>query len=221
MLYILTRVPGGDDFVRGDDINWKWNKRIKSLEFLLCLTLCSFHHWAQSFPSNVIKKVFKRKRQYSVVVIGLGNDAGYPGSNPVDGCMYKSICRSMNCIQYMNYCIFLYMLVWIFLVRSCLFFCYIQRQGPESFFCPATLLTNEGLVQSANQRSVWQGGIVMAGEFPCRIWLSHAKCDGLEMYPSSLHWIGKSTLQWWNCAWLLSPGPSVYWHFSERYMTRS
>jgi hypothetical protein len=32
-----------------------------------------------------------------------------------------------------------------------LIFCYIQRQGPECFFCPAPLLTNEGLFQLANQ----------------------------------------------------------------------
>ncbi len=103
------------------------------------------------------------------------------------------------CTVHVNNGIFLYILVWIFLVQSCLFFCYIQ--------CPPTLLTNEGLVQSANQRSVWRdGGIwltgaasrVMAGEFPCCIWLLHAKCGGLEKNPSSLHWIGKSAYELWN-----------------------
>jgi hypothetical protein len=108
-----------------------------------------------------------------------------------------------------------------------LIFCYIQCRGPEWFFCPATLLTNEGLVQSANQRLVWRhGGIwiawaasrVSAGKFPYCIWLLHAKCGGLEKYPSALHWIRKSTFELLNCAWLLSPGPSGYRHFPEQYM---
>ncbi len=43
------------------------------------------------------KILYQKKRQYSVVVIGLGSDAGHPGSNPVDGCTYKSICRTMYC----------------------------------------------------------------------------------------------------------------------------
>ncbi len=38
------------------------------------------------------------------------------------------------------------------------------------------------------------------------IWLLHAKCGGLEKYPSSLHWIRKSAYELWNCAWLLSVG---------------
>jgi hypothetical protein len=50
----------------------------------------------------------QRKRQYRVVVIGLRSDVGNPGSNPVDGCTYKSICKS---IYYIYECIYLYMLV--------------------------------------------------------------------------------------------------------------
>ena len=64
-------------------------------------------------------------------------------------------------------------------------------------------------------------GRVRTGKCHWHIWLWHAKCGGLEKYPSSLHWIGKSTYELWNCAWLLSPGPSVNWHFFERYMTWS
>jgi hypothetical protein len=138
------------------------------------------------------------------VVTGLGSGAGDLSSNPGDGLSTYIKVYVYMCTVHVNNGIFMYlcMLVWIFLLRSCLFFFYIQ--------CPATLL-----VQSANQRSVWRdGGIwltgaasrVIAVEYPCCIWLSHAKCGGLEKYPSSLHWIGKSAYELWNCAWLLSPG---------------
>jgi hypothetical protein len=61
---------------------------------------------------------------------------------------------------------------------------------------------NEGLVQPANERPVCcAGGIwitravgrVRTGE--CLWNIVHAKCGGLENYPSSLHWIGKSTYE--------------------------
>jgi hypothetical protein len=63
---------------------------------------------------------------------------------------------------------------------------------------------NEGLVQPANERPVCcAGGIwitravgrVRTGECLWNIGLLHAKCGGLENYPSSLHWIGKSTYE--------------------------
>ncbi len=120
------------------------------------------------------------------------------------------------------------MFVWIFLVKSCIFFCYIQCRGQSVFFCPAALLTNEGLVPSANQRSVWRdsgiwiawaAGRVNAGEFLCHIWLPQAKCCWLEKYPSALHWIGESIFELWNFAWLLSPGLSGKRNFPERDIT--
>ncbi len=86
------------------------------------------------------------------MVIGLGSNAGNPGSNPVDGFTYKSMCRSMYC---------LYELLHIFIYACVNFSCsimlnFLLHTAPRArmFFCPATLLTNEGLVQSANQRSV-------------------------------------------------------------------
>ncbi len=38
-------------------------------------------------------------------------------------------------------------------------------------------------------------GRVRTGECHWHIWLWHAKCGGLEKYPSSLHWIGKSAYE--------------------------
>jgi len=119
------------------------------------------------------------------------------------------------------------MCVYSLVVLSCLFFAIILMK-PTVVICPDTPLANESLVQSANERSVWRdGGIwitpaagrVNAGEFLCHIWLPQAKCCWLEKYPSSLHWIGESIFELWNCAWLLSPGPSGKRHFPEQYMT--
>jgi hypothetical protein len=119
------------------------------------------------------------------------------------------------------------MCVYSLVVLSCLFFATILMK-PTVVICPDTPLANESLVQSANERSVWRdGGIwitpaagrVNAGEFLCHIWLPQAKCCWLEKYPSSLHWIGESIFELWNCAWLLSPGPSGKRHFPEQYMT--
>jgi len=103
------------------------------------------------------KKVLQEEEtvQYRVVVIGLGNDAGNPGSIPVGGYTYKSICRSMYCIdEFIAY--FYICLCEFFLFDHAYFFATYSAKGQNVFFCPAlaTLLTNEGLVQSANQRSV-------------------------------------------------------------------
>ncbi len=154
------------------------------------------------------------------MVIGLVSDAGEPSSNPVGGCKCIRVhVRMCNCVLYTWMIAYFYRcLCEFFLFHHAYFFVPYSAEGQNDFF-PSYPSNEWGYTSSpvANQRSVWRdGGIwiawaasrVTVGEFPCCMWLSHAKCGGLKMYPSAFHWIGKSTYELWNCAWLLSPGPS-------------
>ncbi len=83
------------------------------------------------------------------MVIGLGSDAGNPGSNPVDGCIRITV-----------ECMLVYVL-YVFMYACVNFSCsimliFLLHTAPRAriVFCPAALLTNESLVQSANERSV-------------------------------------------------------------------
>jgi hypothetical protein len=73
---------------------------------------------------------------------------------------------------------------------------------PDAAPSPPPPRAKWGLVQPANERAVCcAGGMwitravgrVRTGKCHWHIWLWHAKCGGLEKYPSSLHWIEKST----------------------------
>ncbi len=78
------------------------------------------------------------------MVIGLESDAGNPGSNPVDGSnkqVYKYMC---------NVELYIYLCVQIFIVQSHLLFATTLLRA-TMFLYP---IANEGLVQSANERSV-------------------------------------------------------------------
>jgi hypothetical protein len=97
-------------------------------------------------------------------------------------------CRSLYCIYELLH--ILYMLVWIFLVRSCLFFCYIQRQGPECFFLPCYPSNKRG------SSPVGQSEISMTGR--------HSHCQWISLlymaFARQIRWTGDVsiiiTLDW-------------------------
>jgi hypothetical protein len=185
-------------------------------------------HRIRIFDWRSLKKLL-RKSKCRVVAIGLGSDAGDPGSNLVNVMLRYSIKVYMSVCTLCRYYGLFYNKYMSVECKNLLFNNDYATAllGARMVFCPAALLTNESLVQSANERSVWRNsGIwitraasgLMTGVFPCCITPSHVICCWLKMYSSSYHWIEKSNCEYWNCAWRLSPGPSGKRHFLSRDM---
>ncbi len=86
------------------------------------------------------------------MVIGLGSNAGNPGSNLVDGCIRTRVYVGLCTVYFYVY------LCEFFLFDHAYFFATYSAKGQNVSFCPATLLTNESLVQSVVQSEISMTG---------------------------------------------------------------